>query len=212
MRFPPLETSENVQIVRDETVWSGRFQLDVVTFRQRRFDGTLSGERKWELFRRGRAAAVLPYDPWTDQVVLMEQFRLPALAAGMEPVMVEVPAGLCDAGEDPAATVQREIQEEMGIETDRLEPIGDFLLTPGGSDERCTLFAGRVRAPEAGPDGDAGNFGLASENEDIRRRVWPAERAIEAAIAGSFPNSVTAIALLWLAARRERLRAQWSGT
>lgn len=210
MAFGSLPTHPDVQIIADRPVWSGRFQLDVVTFKHRRFDGALSGERTWELFRRGRAAAVLPYDPHTDQVVLIEQFRLPALAAGMEPVMVEVPAGLCDRGEDPAATVRREAKEEMGLETDRLEPIGDFVLTPGGSDERCTLFAGRVRAPAAGPDGLAGNGGLASEHEDIRVRVWPAARAIEAAVAGRFPNSVTTIALLWLAARRDWLRTQWS--
>jgi len=210
MAFGPLPSHPDVQVLSDKVVWSGRFQLDVVTFRQRRFDGAMSGERTWELFRRGRAAAVLPYDPRTDQVVLIEQFRLPALAAGMEPVMVEVPAGLCDGGEDAAATVRREIKEEMGLATDLLEPIGDFVLTPGGSDERCSMFVGRVQAPAPGPDGVAGNGGLASEHEDIRARVWPAARAIDDAVAGRFPNSVTAIALLWLGLRREWLRARWA--
>lgn len=210
MAFGPLPTHPDVQITAERTVWSGRFQLDVVNFKHRRFDGTLSGERTWELFRRGRAAAVLPYDPHSDQVVLIEQFRLPALAAGVDPVMVEIPAGLCDHGEAPAATVRREAKEEMGLETDLLEPIGDFVLTPGGSDERCTLFAGRVRAPLAGTDGLAGAGGLAAEQEDIRVRVWPASRAIEDAVSGRFPNSVTTIALLWLAARREWLRTIWT--
>ena len=170
----------------------------------------MSGERVWELFRRGRAAAMLPYDPWRDEVILIEQFRLPALAGGVEPVMVEIPAGLCDDGEDPAETVRREAQEEMGLGADRLERIGDFILTPGGSDERCTMFAGRVHAPQAAADGLAGNGGLASEHEDIRVRIWAADEAIEAAIAGRFPNSVTTIALLWLACRRETLRAAWA--
>src|SRR4051794_16419426 len=210
MKFPPLPAHPGLEIISNDTVWSGRFELDVVNFRQRRFDGTMSGQRTWELFRRGRAAAVLPYDPWTDQVVLLEQFRLPALAAGVDPVMVEVPAGLCDDGEDPATTVRREAREEMGLETDLLEPIGDYILTPGGSDGRCTLFAGRVHAPDAGADGLAGGFGLADENEDIRRRVWPAERATADAVAGKFTNSVTGLALLWLAARRSTLRAQWT--
>jgi ADP-ribose pyrophosphatase len=199
----------DVEIVSNRRVWSGRFALDVVTFRHRRFDHTMSGERTWELFRRGRAAALLPYDPWQDSVVLIEQFRLPALAGGFDPVMVEIPAGLCDGDEDPQATVRRETVEEMKLEADLLEPIGDFMLTPGGCDERCTMFAGRVRAPASGPDGLAGNGGLASEHEDIRVRVWPAARAIDCAVQGSFANSVTAIALLWLAARRDALRAQW---
>jgi len=201
----------NVQIVSSETAWKGRFSIELVKFRHRRFDGGMSGVRNWELFCRGRAAAVLPYDPLTDQVALIEQFRLPALAAGLDPVMVEIPAGLCDSGEDPAKTVVREAQEEMGLAVDLLEMIGDFLLTPGGSDERCTMFVGRFRAPEAGPDGIIGQGGLADEQEDIRVRLHPATEAIEAAIAGCYPNSVTTIALLWLAAKRDWLRAHWAG-
>ena len=210
MNAAPLPDHPDVEIVSDRRVWSGRFALDVVTFRHRRFDDTMSGDRTWELFRRGRAAALLPYDPWTDSVVLIEQFRLPALAGGFEPVMVEIPAGLCDDGEGPEATVRREAVEEMGLSADLLEPIGDYMLTPGGCDERCTMFAGRVRAPQTAADGLAGHGGLAAEHEDIRVRVWPAERAIADAVAGRFPNSVTALALLWLAARRDGLRAQWS--
>lgn len=201
----------DVQVLSQDTAWSGRFSIELVRFRHRRFDGAMSGVRTWELFCRGRAAAVLPYDPWADQVVLIEQFRLPALAAGLAPVMVEIPAGLCDPDEDPAATASREALEETGIAVDRLEPIGDFVLTPGGSDERCTMFAGRIRVPPADRDGVTGHGGLASEQEDIRVRLVPAGAAIEAAIAGQYPNSVTAIALLWLAARREWLRGEWQG-
>lgn len=201
----------DVQIISNEIAWKGRFSVDVVKFRQRRFDGAMSGVRTWELLCRGRAAGVLPYDPITDQVALIEQFRLPALAAGFEPVMVEIPAGLCDDGEDPAKTVIREAQEEMKLPIDLLEPIGDFLLTPGASDERCTMFVGRIHAPQAGPDGIIGQGGLAAEQEDIRVRLHSATAAIEAAAAGRYPNSVTAIALLWLAVRRDWLRAHWSG-
>ena len=209
MAFPPIPPHPDVLLDQQETVWSGRFAVDLVTFRHRRFDGAMSPPRHWELFRRGRAAALLPYDPWTDQVVLIEQFRLPALAAGMDPVMVEVPAGLCEGNESPEDTVRRETREEMGLDTDRLLHITDVVLTPGGSDEMCQLFAGRVRAPAAGPDGIAGTAGLAAENEDIRTRVLPAAQAIETAVAGRYPNSVTAIALLWLAAKRDTLRAEW---
>ena len=193
----------------ERTVWEGRFPLDLVHFRHRRFDGAMSGERVWELWRRGRAAAMLPYDPWSDSVVLMEQFRLPALAAGVDPVMVEVPAGLCEAGEAAEETVAREMREEIGLDADRAEAIGDFMLTPGGCDERCLLYAGRVRAPAAGADGMVGLSGLAAEQEDIRVRVLPAEAAISAAIGGHYPNSVTTIALLWLGHRRAWLREEW---
>ena len=201
-----LPTHPDVVIDTDEAVWTGRFPVHLVRFRHRRFDGAMSGQRTWELWRRGRAAAVLPYDPWRDEVVLIEQFRLPALAAGVDPVMVEVPAGLCDGEEDAEATARREVGEEAGIAVDLMERVGDFVLSAGGSDERCALFAGRVRL---GDGALAAGGGLAAEYEDIRILRLPAPEAVSRAVAGAYPNSVTTIALLWLAARRDQLRVAW---
>jgi len=201
--------SPDVMIDSAETVWNGRFPLQVVKFRQRRFDGTFSGPRSWELLRRGKAAAILPYDPITDRVVMIEQFRLPAFGAGLPPVMLELAAGLTDGTETAEATILRESREEMGLEVDSLHKIGDFLLTPGGCDELCTLFAGRVHLGTIGPDGLLGTGGLASEQEDIRVYALPAADVIERAIAGAYPNSVATIGLLWFAARRDWLRAQF---
>jgi ADP-ribose pyrophosphatase len=206
---PPLPTHPDVELCSSQRVWDGRFPLDVVRFRARRFDGAMSGVRTWEVWRRGRAAAVLPYDPVADVVVLIEQFRLPALAAGLDPVLVELPAGLCDDGETPEVTARREIQEEMGLSVGTLRRIGGFLLTPGGADEVCELYVGRVQAPDADVGGIAGHAGVADEHEDIRVRVWPADRAIEAALAGRMTNSVTMIGLLWLASQRPVLRKEW---
>lgn len=204
-----LPPHPDVEVESDEQVWTGRFPLHVVRFRNRRFDGAWSGTRTWELWHRGRAAAVLPYDPVQDAVVLTEQFRLPGLAAGADPVMVEVPAGLCDGDDDAASTARREAEEEAHLRVGALEPIGDFVLTAGGSDERCMLFAGRVEAPPAGPDGLIGTGGLDAEDEDIRVRLMPAADAIARALAGEYPNAVTSLALLWLASRREWLRDRW---
>jgi ADP-ribose pyrophosphatase len=207
--FPRLPVYPDVHVNSEQRVWNGRFPLDVVRFRHRRFDGIMSGERTWEVWRRGHAAAVLPYDPEADVVVLIEQFRLPALVAGLDPVLVELPAGLCDDGEEPEMTARRETMEEMGLAVGAMQRIGGFLLTPGGADEVCELYAGRVQAPEADGDGIARHAGMASEHEDIRVRVWSAERAIEAALNGRLTNSVTMIGLLWLAAQRPALRKEW---
>ena len=135
----PLPVSADVQIESEQRVWSGRFPLDVVRFRNRRFDGAMSGLRTWEMWRRGRAVAMLPYDPAADAVVLIEQFRFPAFAAGIDPVLVELPAGLLEDGENPEEAMHRELQEEMAMTADRLERIGGYLLTAGGADEFCEL-------------------------------------------------------------------------
>lgn len=208
--FSRLPSSPDVTIESDQRVWDGRFPLDKVQFRHRRFDGAMSGQRTWELWRRGRAAALLPYDPVTDAVVLIEQFRLPALAAGLPPVLLEIPAGLADRPESAEATARRETEEETGLVPDLVQSMGEVMLLPGGCDEVCGLFIGRVRVPATGQDGIAGHAGLVSENEDIRVRVWPADEAIAAAVEGRISNVLTMVALLWLAARRDKLRQEWA--
>jgi ADP-ribose pyrophosphatase len=205
-----IPSHQDVRLESADTVWDGRFPLQVVRFRHRRFDGTMSGVRTWELWRRGRAAAVLPYDPVTDKVVMIEQFRLPALAAGIEPVMVELCAGLANGDESPEDIATREAQEEMGLTVTRFERIGGFLLTPGGCDEYLVILAGLIQLPDLAPDGRLGVHGLASEQEDIAVRAIPAAAAIEDALAGRIPNSVASLGLLWLAARRDWLRKRWS--
>jgi ADP-ribose pyrophosphatase len=206
---PPIPSHPDVVIESQRRVWDGRFPLDVVKFRHRRFDGQLSGMKTWETWRRGKAAAVLPYDPTADVVVLIEQFRFPALVAGIEPVLVELPAGLVDDGESPEHTARREMIEEMALAVGELRHIGSYLLTPGGADEVCELYVGRVTAPHAGADGIAGHAGMAAEHEDIRVRVWPAQKAIDAALDGRLSNSVAGLGLMWLAARRDEIRTAW---
>jgi ADP-ribose pyrophosphatase len=208
--FPALPAHPDVEVCSEQRVWSGRFPLDVVRFRHRRFDGSISGVRTWEVWRRGRAAAVLPYDPVADVVVLIEQFRLPALMAGLDPFLVELPAGLCDDGEAPETTARREMMEEMQLTVGTLRRIGGVLLTPGGADEVCEIYAGCARAPMADGNGIAGHAGMMDESEDIRVRVWPADRAIAAALDGQITNSVTMIGLLWLATQRDSLRKEWT--
>jgi ADP-ribose pyrophosphatase len=199
----------DVVIESTTTVWNGRFPLQLVRFRHRRFDGTMSEPRDWELWRRGRAAALLPFDPVSDQIVLVQQFRLPVFAAGLDPFTMEIPAGMLDGKEDADVAARRETLEEAGVAIKRMERIGEFVLSAGGNDETVTLFVGEMTAPAGASGVIAGPGGLADEGEDIRLHLWPADKAIAAALSGQVSNSVAALALLWLAARRDWLRAQW---
>jgi ADP-ribose pyrophosphatase len=145
------------------------------------------------------------YDPDRDTVVLIEQFRIGAYAAGTEPWLIEVVAGIIEPGEDAAEVVRREAVEEAGREIRDLVTIGTFLMTPGGSSETVAMFCGRVDSEGAG-----GIHGLDHEGEDIRVFAVPAEDALDRVLAQERPNAITVITLQWLLLNRAGLRKRWA--
>jgi ADP-ribose pyrophosphatase len=205
-KAPPIPPHPGLQVTADEVVWNGRFPLQRVQFTYRRFDGARSAPLTWELWRRGRGVAVLPYDPARDMVALIEQFRLPALAAGLDPVMTECPAGLLEIGEDPEDAGRRETTEETGLVALAMEPIGRFMLMQGGCDELMVYYCARVALPDAVER----TAGLAHEGEDIRILLLPAEAAFALLDEGRIQNVTAACCLWWLRHHRARLRAAWT--
>jgi ADP-ribose pyrophosphatase len=128
----------------------------------------MSGEIKREVFERGQAAAVLPYDPVRDEVVLIRQFRAGSYVAGRHPWGWEAVAGIIEDGETPADVARREAVEEAAITITDLLPMGTVVLSPGACSETCTSFLGRADTKGAG-----GIFGLESENENILVKAVP---------------------------------------
>jgi ADP-ribose pyrophosphatase len=190
----------------DEVVWNGRYPVQRVRFRYRKRDGSLSGPVTWELLRRGRAVVVLPWDPVTDRIALIEQFRLPALAAGENPRVTELPAGMMEANEDPEVTARRELEEETGLACSRLAQMGTFMLVHGSSDETVHFQLAEVSLP----DGAGGTGGLAAENEETVMSVVPAAEAFAMVAENRIRNAPAALALLWLQVNHARLRAEWT--
>ena len=75
---PVTFAKNDVEIIARETLYSGFFSMELYRFRHRLFNGEMSGEIKREIFERGHAAVLLPYDPVRDEVVLVEQVRIAA--------------------------------------------------------------------------------------------------------------------------------------
>lgn len=163
------------------------------------YRGGLSGELTRELFERGHAVAVLPYDPQRDMVVLLEQFRIGALAMPGGPWLVEIVAGMIEPGEDVEAVARREAMEEAGAELGCLHFICDYLVSPGGTSERISLYCAEVDSRGLG-----GIHGLAEEHEDIRVEVVSFDTAWQLLQQGEINSASPIIALQWLA--RERCR------
>ena len=72
----------DVEIAHSQSISARHLRIDTIRFRHRLFSGEWSAERNYEVLRRGQAVAIVLYDPDHDRVVLIEQFRLPALLAG----------------------------------------------------------------------------------------------------------------------------------
>jgi len=194
-----------VELVEKTTPYEGYFRIDVYRLRHKRFGGGWTEVMTRELFERGQAAVVLPYDPARDAVVLIEQFRIGAYAAGLEPWLIEPVAGIVEPGESPEQVARREAVEEAGCEIAELEPIGTVLSTPGGCSEVLHLYCGRVDSAGVG-----GLHGLPHEHEDIRAFTLPLDTALARLAAAEYNNASTVMTLQWLALNRDRLRKKWS--
>ena len=204
MTAPPGHTRDDVEVVEKATVYKGRFQVDRYRLRHKKHDGSWSETFVREVFERGHAAAVLPYDPVLDRIVLIEQFRPGAFAAGMHPWLVEIVAGIIDPGETAEAVVRREAMEEAHVELTAVEHVARFLMTPGACSEAVDFFVGRVDSRGAG-----GLHGLASEHEDIRVFTLSTDEAAALLAAGKIGNALALIAIQWLLLNRMQLRDRW---
>jgi ADP-ribose pyrophosphatase len=196
--------AQDFEIIDKSTAFQGYFRIDRYRFRHRLFRGGWSGEVVREVFERGHAVGVLPYDPERDSVVLIEQFRIGAVAAGQPPWQEEIVAGIIDAGETPEAVAHREAEEEAGCRIQELVAICHYLASPGGTSESVQLYCGRVDGRGVG-----GIHGLAEEHEDIRVEVVPFAEARERLLAGRFRNAPAIIAMQWLTLNRDELRRRW---
>jgi ADP-ribose pyrophosphatase len=185
--------------------YQGFFRLEKYRLRHRLYNGTMSRVIERELFERGHAAAALLYDPFRDEVVILEQFRIGALGAEGGPWLYEIVAGMLEPGEDADAVVRREAVEEAGCNILALEFICDYLVSPGGTSERISLYCAKVNA-----EGVGGIHGLAEEDEDIRVRTLSFEVAWRWLEEGRINSASPIIAMQWLAIHRRRLREKWS--
>jgi len=194
-------TRDDVEIIAKTSVFQGYFRIDRYDLRFRMFSGDWSKVVRREIFERGHAVGLLLYDKKRDMVGLCEQFRPGAYAADWDnPWLIEIPAGIIDVGQTPESVAVREAREETGIDIKDPRLICHYLVTPGGSSESMRLFLAEIDATQL-----AGVHGLAEEAEDIRVFALPAEQAFAWIDEGRICNSMTIIALQWLALHRHRL-------
>ena len=199
----------DVSMIEKETGYDGFFKINKYTLTHRMFNGEETRPLIRECFERGHAVGVLAYDPWQDNIVLLEQFRIGAYVneekhETQSPWLLEIIAGIVESGESQQEVAHREAFEEAGCSLLALESIGNFYSSPGGTSETTQLYCGCVHS-----DGLGGVHGLEEEGEDIRVLVISFTEAVEWLKEGRLNNACAMISMQWLMLNRNEIRYKW---
>ncbi|MBT3523085.1 NUDIX domain-containing protein [Gammaproteobacteria bacterium] len=193
-----------IEVDQRETLFDSFLRVDRLKLRHSLFAGGWSELMTRELILRPRAVGVLLFDPAQQQVVLVRQIRVGMLDEGQNPWLLELVAGMVESGEEPIEVAARESLEEANTKPQDLLQICEYYNSPGISNERITLFCGRVDATQAG-----GIFGLDAEHEDIEVVVLSLADALAKVASGEINNAMSIIALQWLQLNQPMLEESW---
>ena len=202
-KYKPKFSPQDVEIISKERLYNGFFSVIKYCFRHKLFAGGWSANLERELLERGYAASVLPYDPETDQVVLIEQIRVGAVEHAC-PWQLEIIAGMIDLDESSEDVIRREAREEAGIDLGCVKKLTSYYPSPGGCSEKLDVFVGQVDALTA-----KGIHGLDYEGEDINVLVVDRAQAYHWIEEGVIQNGASIIALQWLELNHQRLKVEW---
>jgi nudix-type nucleoside diphosphatase (YffH/AdpP family) len=188
-----MSISDRVR-VKDERVLSHEYYvLKAVTFDFRRGDGVWQTQHR-EVFDRGNAATLLPYDLANRTVVLVRQFRLPAYLNGHDGFLIETAAGMLD-DETPERRILLEAEEETGYRLHDVRKVFEAFMSPGAVTEKLHFF---VAAYE--PSMRVGNGGgIADEGEDIEVLELPIDEALAMIADGRIADAKTIMLLQYAA-------------
>lgn len=197
-------THDDYEILERKILYQGVFRLVSYKLKHLKFDGEWTHSFDREILERLPAAAVLPYDPVLNQVVLIQQFRAGAFANPQSPWLFEIVAGVYDHTESPENVAHRESYEEAGVELTDLYPICDYFVSPGGSNEYLHIYCGHTDTSQAG-----GVFGLVEEDENIAVIVLPLEEAYHWVQEGKIKTAPAIISIQWLVLNHVWLKQLW---
>ena len=167
-----MSISDRIRL-KGERVLSDHYgTLKSITLDWRRNDGAWQTMSR-DVFDRGNAAAILPYNLARRTIVLVRQFRLPAYLNGYQELLIEAAAGLLDDA-SPEERIRAEAEEEIGYRLHDVHKVFEAFMSPGVVTEKIHFFVAEYE-----PDmriGDGG--GLADEGEDIEVLELPLDEAL----------------------------------
>ena len=183
--------ARSARVTGETLLARGRFDLTRTEIEVVEDDGA-TRSLSHEVYRHGKAAAVLLYDPARSVVTLVRQFRAGAYLSDGALSTIEACAGMLD-GDAPEACAVREALEETGLAIASPRHAFDAYMSPGGMTEKIACFV----APY-GEEDRAGRGGGVDEDEHIEVIEVPFAEALEMIDSGAIADAKT-IALLYYA-------------
>ena len=134
-----------------------------------------------EIVRHPGAVCVIPVTKDMD-VVTVKQYRY-----AFEQIMLEIPAGKLEPGENPLEAVKRELEEESGVVAGKIEYLGEIFTTVAIFDEKIHLYlATELEFKNAHPD----------EDEFLEVETIPLSELYNMVMDGDIKDAKTQIAIL----------------
>jgi ADP-ribose pyrophosphatase len=197
---------KDVTIHQKKSCYQGFFKMDEYQLSHRLYKGGESQILSREVFERGHAVVVIPYDAKNDRVVLLEQFRVGAIGHGDTPWLLEFVAGMFGKDESPIDVAIREAKEEadLTLNEKQIDKIMEYFSSPGGMSEVMHLYVANVDSENV-----SGVHGLECEGEDILLHVMPRTVAFSLLDNGKITNAATIIGLQWLQSNFQKLQHKW---
>ena len=194
-------SQKDIHVHEIKKVFVGYSLIEEITFSQTDHQGNISDRVSREIFSKGDAVAIVPFEPSTNLIWLVKQMRPAALLSECEPYQWEIPAGLISKDETAEEAARRELEEETCLKNTQLRYICNFFPSPGNSKDRVFLFVAIV---ENGAIRD-GRGGVNEESEFIDFRAFNYEEVLELVQKNIVQNSTTMLGIMLLDKYRSEL-------
>jgi nudix-type nucleoside diphosphatase (YffH/AdpP family) len=188
-----MTISDRVRVKEVRTLSDEYYTLKSVRFEYRRANGEWQTQSR-EIFDRGNAATLLPYNLATRTVVLVRQFRYPPYVNGHDDLMIEAAAGMLDDA-SPETRIRAEAEEETGYRLGEVRKIFEAFMSPGAVTEKLHFFVAEYEpSMQIGSGG-----GIADEGEDIEVLELPIDTALAMIADGRIADAKTIMLLQYAA-------------
>ena len=180
------------KIINKKNLYSGFFNFNKYVFIHQKHDGNWTKKVEREIFEGSHVSALLPYDPVSKEIILIQQFRAGILSRYDDDYLYEIVAGIIDENETPEEAAKRECSEETGCEVNKITSIQNYFPAPGSSESYYHLYLGEVNSFHGEKI-----MGLESENENILVKAFKVEQVRQMLKDKKILNGLTLVALQW---------------